>query len=131
MIEKNKLHDLMHSLGVEEKDLVEKFVLGSGKGGQKVNKTSSCVYLKHLPTGIEIKCQKTRSREENRYWARVLLLREIKQRKEQKKVEAKQLLAKKRRQKCRGTKAGKEKMLVIKKRHATKKSLRQKPSLEF
>ena len=39
-------------------------------GGQKINKTSSCVYLKHLPTGIEIKCQQGRSREMNRYYAR-------------------------------------------------------------
>src|SRR6185436_10588305 len=45
------------TLGIHESDLIEKFILGSGKGGQKVNKTSSCVYLKHIPTGIEVKCQ--------------------------------------------------------------------------
>ncbi|MEM9281254.1 MAG: peptide chain release factor-like protein [Verrucomicrobiota bacterium] len=53
-----------------EEDLEERFVLGSGKGGQKINKTSSCVYLKHLPTGIEVSCQDTRSREKNREIAR-------------------------------------------------------------
>ncbi|MDA7921425.1 peptide chain release factor-like protein [Verrucomicrobiales bacterium] len=53
-----------------EEDLEERFVLGSGSGGQKVNKTSSCVYLKHLPTGTEIKCQESRSREKNREIAR-------------------------------------------------------------
>lgn len=63
----------MARLDVREEDCVEKFVCGSGKGGQKVNKTASCVYLKHLPTGIEIKCHETRSRDVNRYKARRLL----------------------------------------------------------
>ncbi len=60
----------MAELQIQEKDLVEKFILGSGKGGQKLHKTSSCVYLQHLPSGIEVKCQRTRSREDNRYFAR-------------------------------------------------------------
>lgn len=69
--EKQKaLLDHMESLGIREEDLLEKFVLGAGKGGQKVNKTSSCVYLKHLPTGLEVKCQRERSRELNRFLAR-------------------------------------------------------------
>lgn len=69
----------MKALHIEEKDLIEKFILGSGSGGQKINKTSSCVYLKHVPSGIEVKCQKTRSREENRFFARRLLCEEIKE----------------------------------------------------
>ncbi len=63
MISKEKfdeLHARMERLGIRSDDLVEKFILGSGKGGQKVNKTSSCVYLKHVPTGIEIKCRQKR-----------------------------------------------------------------------
>ena len=60
----------MAKLGVSEGDLIEKFILGSGSGGQKINKTSSCVYIKHVPSGIEIKCQKTRSRDLNRLYAR-------------------------------------------------------------
>ena len=60
----------MGRLLIKEGDLVEKFILGSGSGGQKINKTSSCVYLKHVPSGIEIKCQKTRSRDLNRLYAR-------------------------------------------------------------
>ncbi|NNM43769.1 MAG: peptide chain release factor-like protein [Chlamydiae bacterium] len=73
MIRKEKQEELqkrMELLGIKEEDLLEKFVLGSGKGGQKVNKTSSCVYLKHLPSEIEVKCQKDRSREMNRFFAR-------------------------------------------------------------
>jgi len=70
---KGKQEDLqvrMSALGVHEEDLVEKFVLGCGRGGQKINKTASCVYLKHLPTQIEVKCQRGRSREVNRFYAR-------------------------------------------------------------
>lgn len=64
------LEKKMLELGIAEEDLIEKFILGSGKGGQHVNKTASCVYLKHLPSGIEIKCHQERSRELNRYLAR-------------------------------------------------------------
>lgn len=60
----------MEELNIRNEDLVEKFVLGSGPGGQKVNKTASCVYLKHLPTGIEVKCGKDRSQDINRFLAR-------------------------------------------------------------
>ncbi|MDR3625178.1 MAG: peptide chain release factor-like protein [Chlamydiales bacterium] len=73
MIREEKLKELeerMKSLGIDESDLLEKFVLGSGSGGQKINKTSSCVYLKHIPTGLEVKCQQDRSRELNRFFAR-------------------------------------------------------------
>jgi protein subunit release factor B len=69
--EKNRwLSEKMKALGIYEKDIVEKFVRSSGKGGQKVNKTSTCVYLKHIPTGIEVKCMKDRSQSINRFLAR-------------------------------------------------------------
>jgi len=69
--EKNRwLMEKMKALGIHEKDIVEKFVRSSGKGGQKVNKTSTCVYLKHIPTGIEVKCMKDRSQSINRFLAR-------------------------------------------------------------
>ncbi|MFA5008069.1 MAG: peptide chain release factor-like protein [Candidatus Omnitrophota bacterium] len=66
-----KLKDV--SVSIREEDIVEKFIKASGPGGQFVNKTSSCVYLKHLPTGIEVKCQKERSQALNRYIARKIL----------------------------------------------------------
>jgi len=76
--EKNKwLRERMDALGIHEKDFVEKFVRSSGKGGQKVNKTSTCVYLKHLPTGIEVKCMKDRSQSINRFLARRELIEKI------------------------------------------------------
>ena len=67
----------MKKLGVKESDIHEKFITGSGKGGQKQNKTASCVYLKHVPSGKEVKCQKSRSREDNRFFARRLLVEEL------------------------------------------------------
>jgi protein subunit release factor B len=76
--EKNRwLTERMEALGILEKDIVEKFVRSSGRGGQKVNKTSTCVYLKHTPTGIEIKCMKDRSQSINRFLARRELLKRI------------------------------------------------------
>lgn len=66
----DQLKEKMIALGIHEEDIIEKFILGSGKGGQKLNKTNSCVYLQHVPTGIEIKCQRDRSRAMNRFFAR-------------------------------------------------------------
>lgn len=63
--------------GIREEDIIEKFIKASGPGGQFVNKTSSCVYLKHIPTGIEVKCQKERSQALNRYMARKILAGKI------------------------------------------------------
>jgi protein subunit release factor B len=75
---KNKwLKERMEALQIREKDIVEKFVRSSGKGGQKVNKTSTCVYLKHIPTGIEVKCMKDRSQSINRFLARRELVERI------------------------------------------------------
>ena len=51
---KDKLNEKMKKLNILEKDIIEKFILGSGRGGQKIQKTHSCVYLKHIPTGIEV-----------------------------------------------------------------------------
>ncbi|CAG8516758.1 5519_t:CDS:2, partial [Ambispora gerdemannii] len=58
---------------LNESDLEESFIRGSGPGGQKINKSSICVYLKHVPTDIRVRCQQSRSREDNRGIARHLL----------------------------------------------------------
>jgi protein subunit release factor B len=76
--EKNRwLKEKMEALKIHEKDLLEKFVRSSGKGGQKVNKTSTCVYLKHVPTGVEVKCMRDRSQSINRFLARRELIEKI------------------------------------------------------
>lgn len=67
----------MARLGIDEKDLEESFVLGSGRGGQKRQKTSNCVVLRHLPTKTVIKYSKSRSRELNRLLARRLLCEKL------------------------------------------------------
>ena len=76
--EKNRwLAERMEALGLREKDIDEKFIRSSGSGGQKVNKTSTCVYLRHIPTGIEVKCMKERSQSLNRFLARRELVEKI------------------------------------------------------
>ncbi|MBJ6724851.1 peptide chain release factor family protein [Geomesophilobacter sediminis] len=76
--EKNRwLKERMEALGVRDQDLEEHFVHASGRGGQHVNKGSSCVYLKHLPTGIEVKCMESRSQSLNRFLARRYLLEKL------------------------------------------------------
>lgn len=118
----------MASLGIKEADITELFILAGKKGGQKVNKTSSCVYLKHVPTGIEVKCQQDRSQALNRFLARRILVGKIeslvlgKESEEQKKYE------KIRRQKRRRSRRAKDKMLADKKRHSEKKVIRKKVS---
>jgi len=59
----------MSALGVREADIEEKYIRSSGAGGQKVNKTASCVYLKHIQSGLEVKMQRERSQGLNRYYA--------------------------------------------------------------
>lgn len=76
-VKQEQLLRRMAELKIREADLEEKFVLGSGRGGQKVNKSSTCVYLRHRPTGVEVKCQKERSRALNRFFARRLLCDKI------------------------------------------------------
>ncbi len=76
--EKNRwLKERMETLHLLEKDIEEKFIRSSGRGGQKVNKASTCVYLKHLPTGIEVKCMQERSQSLNRFLARRELIKRI------------------------------------------------------
>ena len=66
----NELEQRMQKCGLLEKDLDEKFVRSGGAGGQKVNKTSTCVHLKHISTGLAVKVQKSRSQGLNRFYAR-------------------------------------------------------------
>lgn len=114
----------MESLGIFEKDIVEKFIRSSGKGGQKVNKTSTCVYLKHLPTEIEVKCQRERYQAINRYLARKILADKIETMILGKRSEEQQRIEKIRRQKRKRSKRAKLKMLEEKRKHSQKKTER-------
>ena len=65
-----EIEQRMKSCRLSEKDIEEKFVRSSGPGGQKVNKSSTCVHLTHRPSGLAVKMQKSRTQKLNRYYAR-------------------------------------------------------------
>ncbi len=118
-------------LGVRQEDLVEKFIRSGGHGGQNVNKVSTCVYLKHIPTGIEVKCQKERSQALNRYHARKMLADKIDNMIRGKESAEQQKIEKIRRQKRKRSKRAKEKMLANKRHQSGKKKERSAvPDLE-
>ncbi|MCU0581111.1 MAG: peptide chain release factor-like protein [Syntrophales bacterium] len=119
----------MEKLGVREEDLRETFVRSSGPGGQKVNKTSTCVQLVHLPTGLSVKCQQERSQALNRFLARRLLLDRIERLQEGILRTEKERIEKMRRQKRKRSKRAKEKMLEDKRQVSEKKTLRARPQV--
>ena len=122
----NALRDRMEALRIRESDLVERFIKGSGKGGQKINKTSSCVYLRHVPTGTEVKCQEARSQSMNRFFARRELCDRIEADIKGEAVAKTEIREKIRRQKRRRSRKQKARMLDDKRKHAEKKSRRKK-----
>ena len=123
--EKQKaLEERMERLGIFEKDIVEKFVRSGGKGGQNVNKTSTCVYLKHLPTGTEVKCHRERYQAINRFLARRLLADKIEREILGRLSEEEQRIEKIRRQKRKRSERAKAKMLADKHVQSGKKTLR-------
>lgn len=124
--EKEKdLLERMARLGIKDSDLEEKFVHSQGKGGQKVNKTATCVYLKHLPTGLEVKCQQERSQALNRFLARRILVEKLEEKLRGEESLEKQKIEKIRRQKRKRSKRSKEKMLADKKHRALVKEMRR------
>lgn len=120
------LRQKMDSLGIRESDILEKFIHGGGKGGQKINKTASAVYLKHRPTGIEVKCQSSRSQLLNRFLARRILADKVEERVLGKRAEEEARAEKIRRQKRRRSRRAKAKMLAAKREHSEKKQARVK-----
>jgi protein subunit release factor B len=116
------------ALGIKQEDLSEQFVRGSGKGGQKINKTSNTVLLRHLPTGLEVRVQRHRELFNNRLSAYKLLIKKIEEKKLGRQSEIQKKIFKLRKQKQKRSKKAKEKMLEAKKRRAEIKEGRKASS---
>ncbi|PIR55429.1 peptide chain release factor-like protein [Candidatus Peregrinibacteria bacterium CG10_big_fil_rev_8_21_14_0_10_36_19] len=101
-------------LGVEAFDIEEKFITGGGSGGQKINKTASCVQLKHLPSGTLVKCQKHREQSKNRLSAYKMLILKIEEKIKGKESEKAKKIFKLKKQKAKRSKRAKEKILADK-----------------
>jgi len=101
-------------LKVEAFDIEEKFITGSGSGGQKINKTASCVQLKHLPSGTLVKCQKHREQSKNRLSAYKMLILKIEEKVKGKESDKAKKIFKLKKQKMKRSKRAKEKILADK-----------------
>ena len=118
----------MEELGLRECDLEETFIRGGGNGGQKINKTSSTVVLRHLPTGLEVRCARERSQSMNRFFARRDLCEKIAEKVRGEKTARQQAREKIRRQKRKRSKRQTALMVDAKKHHGKIKALRRAPS---
>ena len=112
-------------LKIFPQDIAEQFVRGGGKGGQKMNKTSSTVLLRHSPTGIDVRCQKHREQSRNRLSAYKLLILKIEDRVKGRESERAQKIFKLIKQKRKRSKRAKEKVLEAKKYHSEMKEMRK------
>ena len=117
-------------LRVNEGDLVERFIRGSGPGGQKINKTSSCVQIKHLVSGIEIKCQKSRSLMANRITARSMICSIIDEKEEKKRNSRRAEREKERRRNRQPSRRQKRLNVENKRKQGEKKRMRSRPRFE-
>ena len=120
----------MRRIKVYERDLVERFIRGSGPGGQKVNKTSSCVQLRHITSGTEVKCQQSRSLMANRSQARNLICSILEDREKKRKERRKSELEKIRRKNRQPSKRQKKLNVINKRKHGIKKKMRKSPNME-
>jgi protein subunit release factor B len=120
----------MRKAKIYERDLIERFIRGSGPGGQKVNKTSSCVQLRHITSGIEVKCQDSRSLMANRIQARNLMCSIFEERERKRKARRRSELEKIRRKNRKPSKRQKKLNVINKRKHGIKKKMRKSPNME-
>ena len=125
-----ELHRRMIRLRVNEGDLVERFIRGSGPGGQKINKTSSCVQIKHLVSGIEVKCQKSRSLMANRITARSMICSIIEEKEAKKRNSRRAAREKERRRNRQPSRRQKRLNVENKRKQGEKKRMRSRPRFE-
>lgn len=116
----------LQALGVHADEVEEKFVRGGGPGGQKINKTSSTVWLRHGPTGVEVRCQRERSQARNRELAWMELAGRLAARAETARAEQQQAREKVRRQTRQKSRGQKKRMIEAKRRRAVHKAARRR-----
>ncbi len=124
------LAERLHRLGVREEDLEESFIRSRGPGGQNVNKVSTCVVLKHRPSGIEVRVQRERSQALNRFLARRLLADRLEEAVLGRLSAERRRIYRIRRQKQRRSRRTQQKLLAAKRLHSLKKQKRRRPSLD-
>ncbi len=112
------------SLRVRPEEVEERFVRGTGAGGQKINKTSSTVWLQHRPSGVEVRCQRERSQAMNRLTAWTELADKLEWQRQEAKNQAQSARELVRRQNLKKTRSQKIKMIQAKKHRAKIKQKR-------
>lgn len=121
-----QIQERLDALGVLAADVEERFVRGSGPGGQKINKTSSTVCVKHRPTGVEVRCQRERSQAANRETAWIELCEKLEAKVRGVELARQQAVAKTRRTN-RKRSARQKAILVAGKRHRAEIKAGRKP----
>jgi len=118
----DELEQRLRRLGVREEDIEESFVRSGGRGGQNVNKVSTCVVLHHRPSGTMVKCQEERSQALNRQRARLLLADKLEAAAARRARAATEAAERLRRQKRRPSRAARARMVEEKRSRARTKS---------
>jgi protein subunit release factor B len=113
-------------LGLNAADFEEKFARSSGPGGQHVNKVSTAVTLRHVPTGVAVTVQDSRSQSMNRQLAWERLLDAIESQRREVKAAERAAREKKRRQNAKRPWGVKQRILDSKKKRSAVKKLRAK-----
>lgn len=125
-----EIENRLAALGTSRAEVEERFIRGAGPGGQKINKASSCVWLQHRPTGIEVRCQRERSQTRNREIAWNELCEKLEARRAAAKAQVRAEREKERRRKRQKSRAQKARMIQAKKHRSAAKAARGRVSAE-